>query len=73
MRVREPAGDGVRSEQSGCSVDAVAHPIRMNERARVQAALGCDQPLDLLSTGFRVAAVEAEPSIEQGAGPLPGR
>jgi hypothetical protein len=53
-----------RSEQSGCSADAVAHPIRLNGRARVQAEHDCVQPLDLLPIGFLVGNGASEPSIE---------
>jgi hypothetical protein len=61
VRARELAGNcfaGARSEQSGCSADAVAHPIRVNERARVQAEHDRVKPLDLLWTGFLVADTE---------------
>jgi S-methylmethionine-dependent homocysteine/selenocysteine methylase len=58
------AGTCFRSEQSGCSADAVAHPIRVNQRARVQAEHDCVQPLDLLLIESLAAHAESEPLIK---------
>ena len=41
-----------RPQQGASSADAVAHPIRANERACIQAEHDCDQALDLLPMGF---------------------
>ena len=47
-----PVFAGARSEQSAFSAAAVAHPIRVNERAPAHAKHDCAQPLDLLPVGF---------------------